>query len=103
VAASWTSGVLIHDGGHLTPDDWDDGFRTQTGQNINVAANGIAKLLRMMTEEDDEITHGPAPNEQTRLEAGVGDQAMREVWAIITELSGHPERQATRHRLPFEK
>jgi hypothetical protein len=23
------------------------------GQNINVAANGIAKLLRMMIEEDD--------------------------------------------------
>ena len=31
----------------------DDAFRTQTGQNINVAANGIAKLLRMMIEEDD--------------------------------------------------
>lgn len=31
----------------------DDGFRTQTGQNINVAANGIAKLLRKMIEEDD--------------------------------------------------
>jgi hypothetical protein len=37
----------------LTPEDWDNGFRTQTGQNINVAANGIAKLLRMMIEEDD--------------------------------------------------
>jgi hypothetical protein len=43
---------LIHDGDHLTPEDW-DGFRTQTGQNINMAANGIAKLLRMMIEEDD--------------------------------------------------
>jgi hypothetical protein len=32
---------------------WDNVFRTQTGQNINVAANGIAKLLRMMIEEDD--------------------------------------------------
>jgi len=42
-----------HDGIHLTPEMWDDGFRTQTGQNINVAANGIAKLLRMMIEEDD--------------------------------------------------
>ena len=31
----------------------ENGFRTQTGQNINVAANGIAKLLRMMIEEDD--------------------------------------------------
>jgi hypothetical protein len=37
----------------LTPEKWDDGFRTQTGQNINVAANGIAKLLRMMIEEDE--------------------------------------------------
>jgi len=34
-------------------EDWDNGFRTQTGQNINVAANGIAKLLRMMIEEDN--------------------------------------------------
>jgi hypothetical protein len=25
--------------------------RTQTGQNINVAVNGIAKLLRMMAED----------------------------------------------------
>jgi len=41
------------DGDHLTPENWDNGFRTQTGQNINVAANGIAKLLRMMIEEDD--------------------------------------------------
>ena len=28
---------------HLAPEKWDDGFRTQTGQNANVAANGIAK------------------------------------------------------------
>ena len=46
-------GELIHGGVSLTPENWDNGFRTQTGQNINVAANGIAKLLRMMTEEDD--------------------------------------------------
>ena len=46
-------GQLIHAGDHLTPEDWDDGFRTQTGQSVNVAANGIAKLLRMMIEEDD--------------------------------------------------
>jgi len=46
-------GQLIHDGDHLIPDDWDNGFRTQTGQNIHVAANGIAKLLRMMIEEDN--------------------------------------------------
>jgi len=44
---------LIHDGDSLTPENWDNGFRTQTGQNINVAANGIAKLLRMMIQEDD--------------------------------------------------
>ena len=42
-----------HDGIHLKPEMWDVDFRTQTGQNINVAANGIAKLLRMMIEEDD--------------------------------------------------
>ena len=46
-------GQLIHARDDLTPEDWDDGFRTQTGQNINVAANGIAKLLRIMMEEDD--------------------------------------------------
>jgi hypothetical protein len=43
---------LKAEGIHLKPDMWDDAFRTQTGQNINVAANGIAKLLRMMIEED---------------------------------------------------
>jgi hypothetical protein len=36
---------------HLQPERWDAAFRTQTGQNINVAANGIAKLLRMMGED----------------------------------------------------
>jgi len=46
-------GQLKYAGDHLTPEDWDNGFRTQTGQNINVAANGIAKLLRMMMEEDE--------------------------------------------------
>ena len=46
-------GELIHDGDSLTPENWDNAFRTQTGQNINVAANGIAKLLRMMIQEDD--------------------------------------------------
>ena len=46
-------GELMHAADHLTPGDWDNGFRTQTGQNINMAANGIAKLLRMMIEEDD--------------------------------------------------
>jgi hypothetical protein len=46
-------GELIHNGDALTPEGWDTAFRTQTGQNINVAANGIAKLLRMMIEEDD--------------------------------------------------
>jgi hypothetical protein len=46
-------GELKKQGIHLAPGMWNDGFRTQTGQNINVAANGIAKLLRMMVEEDD--------------------------------------------------
>jgi hypothetical protein len=40
-------------GDHLSPEDWDNTFRTQTGQNINVAVNGIAKLLQMMIEEDE--------------------------------------------------
>ena len=44
---------LKDEGNHSNPEKWDDAFRTQTGQNINVAANGIAKLLRMMVEEDD--------------------------------------------------
>ena len=45
-------GELMHAADHLTPGDWDNGFRTQTGQNINMAANGIAKLLRMIEEDD---------------------------------------------------
>jgi hypothetical protein len=36
----------------LTKSHWRARFDTQTGQNINVAANGIAKLLRMMIEDD---------------------------------------------------
>ena len=47
-------GELIHKGDSLTPEDWDTGFRTQTGQNVNAAANGIAKLLRMMIEKDED-------------------------------------------------
>ena len=43
---------LKSQGIHSTPDMWDAPFTTQTGQNINVAANGIAKLLVMMTEDD---------------------------------------------------
>jgi hypothetical protein len=41
-------GELTKQGIDLAPEKWDDGFRTQTGQNINVSANGIAKLLRIM-------------------------------------------------------
>jgi hypothetical protein len=37
---------------HLKPEMWDNDFTTQTGQNLNVAANGIAKLLRMIVEEE---------------------------------------------------
>jgi hypothetical protein len=44
---------LKDEGIHLDAEMWDNGFRTQTGQNINVAVNGIAKLLRMMIEEND--------------------------------------------------
>lgn len=36
---------------HLQPERWDAAFRTQTGQNINVSVNGIAKLLRMMSDD----------------------------------------------------
>ena len=44
----------LKDGGvHSKLDMWNDAFRTQTGQNINVAVNGISKLMRMMVEEDD--------------------------------------------------
>jgi hypothetical protein len=38
---------------HLKPENWDTAFKNQTGQSINVAVNGIAKLLRMMVEDDD--------------------------------------------------
>ena len=38
----------------MRPEMWDNAFRIQTGQGINVAVNGIAKLLRMEMEEDDE-------------------------------------------------
>ena len=44
---------LKDEGLQSKPEMWDDGFRSQTGQNMNVAANGIAKLLRKMVEEDD--------------------------------------------------
>jgi hypothetical protein len=44
----------LKDGGvHSKPDMWNDAFRTQTAQNVNVAVNGISKLMRMMVEEDD--------------------------------------------------
>jgi hypothetical protein len=46
---------LKGEGIHLQPEKWDNAFRTQTGQNINVAVNGVAKLLRMMIEEDDRV------------------------------------------------
>jgi len=45
-------GELIHNGDALTPDGWDTAFRTQTGENINLAANG-REVLRMLIEEDD--------------------------------------------------
>ena len=44
---------LKDEGNNSDPENWNNAFRMQTGQNINVAANGIAKLLRMMIEEDD--------------------------------------------------
>ena len=43
---------LKDEGNNSDPENWNNAFRMQTGQNINVAANGIAKLLRMMIEED---------------------------------------------------
>lgn len=41
---------LKKQGIHLQPDMWDTAFRNQTGQNINVSVNGIAKLLRMIVD-----------------------------------------------------
>jgi hypothetical protein len=38
---------------HLQPDRWPNDLRTQTGQNIAVAVNGIAKLILMMLAADD--------------------------------------------------
>ena len=43
---------LKKQGIHLQPDQWDTGFRNQTGQNINFSANGIAKLLKMIVDSD---------------------------------------------------
>jgi len=47
------SGLCVVQGIHLHPHMWPNDFRTQTGQNINVAVNGIAKLIGMMHVEDD--------------------------------------------------
>lgn len=44
---------LKDQGIHLQPQKWDTAFKNQTGQNINVAANGIAKLLLMIVNDDD--------------------------------------------------
>lgn len=38
---------------HLKPEMWPNDFRTQTGQNINVAVNGISKLIGMMLVDDE--------------------------------------------------
>ena len=35
---------LKDEGNHSDPENWDNAFRTQSGQNINVAVNGIPKL-----------------------------------------------------------
>ena len=45
---------LKSQGIHLKPEMWPNDFRTQTGQNINVAVNGIAKLIGMIVEDDDD-------------------------------------------------
>jgi hypothetical protein len=39
---------LKEQGIHLQPEMWDEAFTNQTGQNIDVAVNGIAKLLQMI-------------------------------------------------------
>lgn len=44
---------LKADGLHTDPTLWDTAFRDQTGQNINVAANGIAKLLQLIANQDE--------------------------------------------------
>jgi hypothetical protein len=43
---------LKKQGLHLQPGKWDTPFRNQTGQNVNVAVNGIAKLLLMLLQEE---------------------------------------------------
>ena len=44
---------LKDEGNHSDPEHWNNVVRMQTGQNIHVAANGIAKLPQTMIEEDD--------------------------------------------------
>jgi hypothetical protein len=38
---------------HLNPEKWHDAFRTQTGQSLNVAENGIAKLILISDSPQD--------------------------------------------------
>ena len=47
---------------HLQPERWDVAFRTQTGQNINVSVNGIAKLLQIVSEDHGRIDSYPLPS-----------------------------------------
>jgi hypothetical protein len=44
--------LLKKAGHHTDPAEWDAAFKAQSGQNMNTAANGIAKLLTLMVEDD---------------------------------------------------
>lgn len=52
---------------------WDDDFRTQTGQDINLTANGIAKLLRMMNQKT--TIEGPLPICASSMHGGEGESS----------------------------
>ena len=43
-APFWNQGI------HLQPDWWDDDFTAQTGLNVNLAVNGIARLLMLLSK-----------------------------------------------------
>jgi hypothetical protein len=42
---------LIKDGTALDTSEWDEDFLQQTGDNVNIAANGIAKLLTEFAQD----------------------------------------------------
>jgi hypothetical protein len=43
--------ALIKQGKSAQSADWDDAFRTQTGQNVNFSVNAVAKTIEMLVSE----------------------------------------------------